>query len=878
MSDFLYQDYDSISKRGFLNQYKVLPEYLKDNLNPNFLVRDYQIEAFARFFFYQTDPEKKVPIHLLFNMATGSGKTLIMAGLILHLYTQGYRNFLFFVNSTNIISKTKDNFLNSFSSKYLFNQKLIFDSKEVLINEVNNFQESNPDHINICFSTIQGLHTNLINERENTLTIEDFKQFKIALISDESHHINSKTKSKTVNSDELFEDQKPSWENTVENVFTAHSENVLLEFTATLDFLDKNITDKYKSKIIYRYDLKSFRLDGFSKDVNILQSDSDDSQRMLQAVILNQYRQDVASKNKINLKPVILFKAQKTIKESHENKAKFENLIENLTVKDLENIKEKVNITIIQKALGFYPDLNFLLNKIQSNFSPKHLLTTNEGVSDEKANKNESKIQKDLNTLESNENQIRAIFTVNKLNEGWDVLNLFDIVRLYTQRDGDTDKKGDYIPGKTTIAEAQLIGRGARYYPFSVDENDGKFKRKFDDDIENEMRILEEIHYHSFNEPRYISEIRATLIKEGLLDEKTFTKELRLKSEFKNTEFYKKGFVLKNKQIIQDQEDQLSFEKLSFKSTNVEYKVFSGKGKETRAFDDFDDEKLYIQTKNKDFDLTELGLQIVKKAMQKDSFFSYSSLKEILPELKSTDDFIYLPKYLGGVKIRFNGPEKLILKPSSDESLKAILKLLEQVKSEMRNTTQKYKGSKNFDHFQIKNIFTDKTLKLAKDIEGDEDYLKDKSWYAFKSNYGTSEEKDMVKAIETQIETFKTKYEDIYLIRNERHFKVFRFSDGMAFEPDFVLFMRSKDKSNEITYQIFLEPKGSQFRGASGSFEDGKEAEKLKFLKELSLEIESEIKIFGTTAKYRIVGVPMFYNKQDENKFIFEISQSLELS
>jgi len=872
MSDFLYQDYDSISKRGFLDQYKNLPNYLKDNLNPNLLIRDYQTEAFARFFFYQTDPEKKAPIHLLFNMATGSGKTLIMAGLILDLYSKGYRNFLFFVNSTNIISKTKDNFLNSSSGKYLFNQKIVFDGKEVLINQVDNFQESNLDHINIAFSTIQGLHTNLINERENALTIEDFKQFKIALISDESHHINSKTKNK---SQELME--KPSWENTVEQVFNANSDNILLEFTATLDFLDTNITEKYKSKIIYRYDLKSFRLDGYSKDVNILQSDSDDTQRMLQAVILNQYRQDVASKNKIYLKPVILFKAQKTIKESHENKAKFESLIENLTVKDLENIQEKVNINLIIKALSFYPDLNFLLNKIKSNFSSKHLLTTNETKVDADKNKNEGQIQTLLNTLETNENQIRAIFTVNKLNEGWDVLNLFDIVRLYTQRDGKTDKKSDYIPGKTTIAEAQLIGRGARYYPFKIDNTDDKYKRKFDDDIENELRILEEIHYHSFNDSRYISEIRATLVSEGLLDEKTFTKELKLKSSFKSTQFYQSGYVLKNEQLKQDKEDQLSFENLSFKKTNFEYEIYSGRGKETRAFDNEDNQTLYIKKINKDIPLIKLGLQVVKKAMQKDTFFSYSSLSDILPELKSINDFITLPKYLGGLEIRFYGPEEELTIINPNESLKAVLKLLEQVKLEMRSTAQRYSGSKNFIPFQIKNIFTNKTLKLAKDIEGDEDYLENKEWYAFKSNFGTSEEKDMVKAIETQIEAFRTKYDDIYLIRNERHFKVFRFSDGHAFEPDFVLFMSSNNKEDKLTYQIFLEPKGSQFRGASGSFEDGKEADKLKFLKELSLEMKDDIKIFGITRKYKIVGVPMFYNKQDENKFVDKLKEAITI-
>ena len=59
-------------------------------------------------------------------MATGSGKTLIMAANILYLYRLGYRNFIFFVNSTNIIEKTKDNFLNSLSEKYLFAPKIKF--------------------------------------------------------------------------------------------------------------------------------------------------------------------------------------------------------------------------------------------------------------------------------------------------------------------------------------------------------------------------------------------------------------------------------------------------------------------------------------------------------------------------------------------------------------------------------------------------------------------------------------------------------------------------------------------------------------------------------------------------------------------------------
>ena len=81
-----------------------------------------------------------------------------------------------------------------------------------------------------------------------------------------------------------------------------------------------------------------------------------------------------------------------------------------------------------------------------------------------------------LNSLEDENNEIRAIFAVKMLDEGWDVLNLFDIVRLYDTRDGRWTRDGKYIPGNTTIAERQLIGRGARYYPFKVNKEDDPLK------------------------------------------------------------------------------------------------------------------------------------------------------------------------------------------------------------------------------------------------------------------------------------------------------------------------------------------------------------------------------------------------------------------
>ncbi|KAF3299062.1 DEAD/DEAH box helicase family protein [Carnobacterium sp. PL12RED10] len=58
----------------------------------------------------ETNLSKDKQIDTLFHMATGSGKTVIMASLILYLCTQRYRNFVFVVNQNNIIQKTKETF------------------------------------------------------------------------------------------------------------------------------------------------------------------------------------------------------------------------------------------------------------------------------------------------------------------------------------------------------------------------------------------------------------------------------------------------------------------------------------------------------------------------------------------------------------------------------------------------------------------------------------------------------------------------------------------------------------------------------------------------------------------------------------------------
>ena len=868
---FLYEQLDDCSESGNLN--KEIPESITQNLNPAFEIREYQEEAFARFIHCLNEnfQGKTSPLHLLFNMATGSGKTLIMAGLILYLYEKGYRNFLFFVNSTNIIKKTRDNFLNSGTTKYLFNKEIYIGGKRVTLTDVENFDDANEDHINICFTTIQQLHTDMTTERENALTYEDFADKGIVLLADEAHHMSARSKAQL----ELeFADQKPSWENTVERIFMSNKDHLLLEFTATHDYEKSRMVEKYRDKVIYRYDFKSFRDDRFSKDVTLVHSDLDLQDRILQALILNQYKQHVAAKYSIQLKPVILFKAQKTIDQSKENKKNFHRLIDELTDSQIDRIRSS-DVKVVQRAFCFFDENNTsseqLVQFLKSDFQERYCLSVN---NDSEKEKNQILV----NTLEDEDNPIRAIFAVQKLNEGWDVLNLFDIVRCYESRDTRFNR-----PGKTTMSEAQLIGRGARYFPFILPENgeesyqpeDGdEFRRKFDSDLNHELRVLEELHYHSVNDSRYISEIYIALRDEGIIDEGVETRELKLKDTLKKSDLYKSGVIWLNKREERDYQNVKSFADLAdltVKQKNHVHRIQAGSGGETAVMETQERERIQYMD-SRDIRIVDIEPNIVRSAIARKPFFKFDSLKQYFPQLASMHEFATSRNYLGGLAITFIGDFRY-LKENPLEKLTACCNLLDKVETELRKQITDYQGTKRFHEQQINDIFTDKKLKFSADNPRinaesqrfDDIFVKDKSWITFNGLYGTSEERRLVELLNRWLRTAEETYEDIYLLRNERHFAIYSFSDGRAFEPDFVLFLRETN-GKSVTYQLFIEPKGQHLIQ--------QDRWKENFLKEIRAECDS--RLLTENNEYRVIGVGYFYNSERENNFRAKFNRTLE--
>ena len=769
---------------------------------------------------------------------------------MLHLYQKGYRNFLFFVNSNNIIQKTKDNFLNPQASKYLFNDKIVIDGKEVLIKEIDNFEEADNQNINLKFTTIQQLHIDLNNTKENSVTYEDFKDKRIVLIADEAHHLSSATKSNGA----LF----GSWEGTVLEILNQNFENVLLEFTATLDYESAEIVNKYQDKVIFKYDLAQFRIDKYSKEINLIRSLYDEQDRIIQSLILNLYRQELATSNNINLKPVILFKAKKTIKESEQNKENFHKLIDDFSVAMVEKIQKTSTVPIVQKAFKFFEtkgiSANEIVKRIQANFRFENCLSAN---NDAEAEQNQIL----LNTLEDENNPIRAVFAVQKLNEGWDVLNLFDIVRLYEDRDGKDGK-----PGKTTLSEAQLIGRGARYYPFALEEGQDKYTRKFDDDISNDLKTLEELYYHTKEDSRYISELKKALVDSGIYedDENLLTKQLTLKLDFKDTDFYLNGHVFYNKNVPKSFDNIKSFADLGVKKTNYRHTLSSGVGRMSSAFFEMENPASNDEViKTKDVKLTEIPKNTIRFALSQNPFFYFDSLSHYFPSVGSLSNFIDSKYFLAGLEITFNGTANRFKEISHFDYLQALNGLLQSIEADIKSNSTEYEGS-DYIKQPIHKVFKDKEIKVYKDSEradGQETLVANEPWYVYNANYGTSEEKKFVELFARRFEGLNQKFENIYLIRNEREIKIFD-KLGRAFEPDFLLFCKQRD-GEQMTFQVFIEPKGNHLLGHDKWKED--------FLKEIRTE-QKTIKIHTDT--YLITAVP-FYNYANENEFKTTLESTL---
>ncbi|MCQ2881030.1 DEAD/DEAH box helicase family protein [Helicobacter pylori] len=755
-----------------------LPTHITSNLKKE--LRDYQKKAIYNYLEKrQSNPTQK---HFMFEMATGSGKTLVMAALILECYKQGYQNFIFFVNSTSILEKTKLNFTDSASSKYLFSENININDENTEIKSINNLNESHNNAINIYFSTIQGLFSLFTRAKENAITMEDLKDQKLVFLADEAHHLNTETKKKL--SDAEFS-EKRNWESVVKLALEQNKDNLLLEFSATIPN-EKSVEEKYKNLKVATYTLKEFSEDKFCKNIYSLSYENKELEtRFLGACVSSLYKELLAQHHNIeNFKPCILFKSER-IEDSKENQERFNAFLENLSPLDLENFFHYSRNAFFKDAKNFFDKRNYTPNLVaflQTKFKKSTQINTN----------NEKELEKGmllLNSLEDRDNPKRVIFSVDKLNEGWDVLNLFDIVRLKNKANQ-----------KDTTKDAQLIGRGARYYPFSY--NDFKpsriefYQRKFD--FSNPLSALERLDYHAVYDSEFIAKLNNELQDLGLgfVNEKQ-TIPLTPTKRFKC--YYASNKREKNNNLFnKDYSDPVE---ATLKSLHVPLFGFNVREKKV----DFKEENKGDKTYYIPYILDKIPLNYFLKALNLKNL-DFKTLKKAFKKHAFNNKVEFIERYVSSLKTNFHKSQKF-------DNNEILLKLAVYIIENLKDTLLKEQDKPSVSALELKEFETHNKSLSASEWEKNIPFYE---WLLFKDmrKLDSDLEREFLDFINKNKEVLDKKFKEWCVLRND-HFtelKVFCNIENspyyaQGFEPDFILFAQTH--SDEfLGFTCYMEAKG----------------------------------------------------------------------
>ena len=272
-----------------------------------------------------------------------------------------------------------------------------------------------------------------------------------------------------------------------------------------------------------------------------------------------------------------------------------------------------------------------------------------------------------------------------------------------------------------------------------------------------------------------------------------------------------------------------------------------------KAFDDNAEspENVQRQPTNITYQINCIPKCVIRSAINRVDFFYFSNLKKYFPKLKSISEFISQDSFLGNVhwKVATNSTS---FNPSWQQQRKMVIDMLEEIKTNITKNSYDYEGSKEFCPISIKKKITNKQL-LTSNAETKH---QSQDWFVYDNMYGNTLEQSFVKSFEALISNLASLYDDILLIRNERAYYLYSFTDnGQRFEPDFILLM--KCKSTGCKFQIFIEAKGAHLVQYDKWKEDF-----LKSLSETAITVCGEQTLIETEC-FKIMGLPFYEENKD---------------
>jgi superfamily II DNA or RNA helicase/phage repressor protein C with HTH and peptisase S24 domain len=548
-------------------------------------LRHYQLEAlYILDFLLKTNnkqPHKKDLLEMIdkdtefttpfmgFEMATGSGKTMLM-GAAIYLLNKKYniRNFLIITPaSTDIYQKTIRNFTPAtyetiwaddtpFSFNLItgdnYTQNLFFDDTKdanIFVFNISKFG-SNATNSDKTWESATWKDDN-----GNNISIREYlKNKKLVIITDEAHHAQTRTANAII---KKFEP------------------DAVLEYTATAIEGSKT-ADKKNQTVVYKYDIKRFLEDGHGKLVRAIALASEsktgknalpESEKlklitMLLIHILKRFAvlEDAKSRNQ---KPLSFVKVK--------NDTKYAQLVFDYLTLEIQNEEKNLNIVLEKIQTQNLEITNLLVDMFLSRYKKKTgvLLKDMEraaknsifyhGKSDKETEKAFENIRK---------NSIEIIVYMNKLDEGIDMPNIYTIAVI-------NDTLSEL---KTSVR--QIIGRGVRL---------NKEKRQFSLDDHSLVSQTEKLHIVC-DQGKNFEEVILSIQKEFGLNDKylSFEKTREKVTNHAKSKLLNGRFLPKIKADFKAKPDVKLMDLLSDTETVVnkfiEHNCFNGKEDNSKKF------------------------------------------------------------------------------------------------------------------------------------------------------------------------------------------------------------------------------------------------------------------------------------------------------
>jgi len=474
--------------------------------------RDYQKQALAAFDFFQKAQRDQyafkdelyerefadgtIPFYG-FEMATGSGKTLLIGALILYLYKEyGYKNFLIITPGTTIYDKTISNF-DMMSTKRVFSS--VMDLKYNVVTG-DNFTDKSSNYEDDANFTVFIFNIQKFFDREtgtlrvdkeweesywkdelgNTISFREYlKNERLVIITDEAHHYQKFR---------VGRGRKSSGD-----IILALEPELISEFTATA-VTEEEIESRRAQKIIYNYPINDFITDGYGKKVRAygysgspykaetIDVTEDDKKKFLVAFMIHLLKKKAL--DKVNFKPILLIRARDI---SHAD-----NLLDWIQ-DELPNENDLIENTYTEFVRAEKFEITELISKYVplDEFRSEIAQLPNKSFVFHSNNEKEEQIKEKVATIETNDQEV--LIQIKKLEEGWDIKNPYTILILSVST------------GSIKTYVKQLIGRGVRLF---------REKRKYDDltgFLDKQQEILHVVCEKGSNFEEFIEAIRKEL-------------------------------------------------------------------------------------------------------------------------------------------------------------------------------------------------------------------------------------------------------------------------------------------------------------------------------------------------------------------------------